>query len=166
MIVIACDPPLEDLSPAIRPEAESQQDHPRFPPALSALPLLFLWRDRLLQRVDRYPHAITLETRGDIDEGGRVRSFGDGIALSDALCECEPSHMSLNRGTPSFLHLPHALSTTNPDHHLVIQTHLPSRMRFQHGTVARRVMLTDVACLHRHTSITDRSPPVARSLQE
>src|SRR5258708_888154 len=101
MIFTACDLPIEDLPPPIRPKAERHQDHHLPTCALFPLPLAFVRLDLLLLADDRDPDAIQLDHGGNISERSRMHASGQGFDLVNPLIERSQTHLSLNCRTPA-----------------------------------------------------------------
>src|SRR5258707_1238091 len=106
MIFAARYLPIENLSSPIRPKTERHQDHHLAACARLALPLPFIWLDRLLLALDGHPDAIQLENGRNVCHRSRVSALGQRFELIDPLIECAQSHTSLDRGAPLFLDLP------------------------------------------------------------
>src|SRR3989442_224596 len=101
MIFTACDLPIEDRPPPIRPKAERHQDHHLPTCALFPLPLTFFRLDLLLLPDDRDPEAMQLEHGGNISELSLMHSPGQGFNLVKPFIESSQTPLAVNCRAPA-----------------------------------------------------------------
>ncbi len=75
--------PIQNLSPAVRPEAERHEAHDLFPAALWAFSLTLVELDLSLLALERDPNAVTLDHRWCFWEMLFSHAMNQGIDLMD-----------------------------------------------------------------------------------
>src|SRR5947209_6126644 len=104
--------PIEDFTPAIFPEAQSNQDHDLFAAALLSVALSFVLLDLLCLALDRDPDAIELNHLGRGGKGAHTHLLDERFYLVDPFIDGSQSHIPSDLFAPALTN--HAQTLPQP----------------------------------------------------
>ncbi len=147
--------PIENLSPAVGPEAERHEDHDLFPAALWAFSLTLVELDLSLLALDRDPHAVTLDYRWCFWELLFSHAMNQGIDLIDELIATAEPNPMFSLSTPAILDRPQALAQATPEKGILVHIY-PKPLKFLQNTeLANDIMMTVLALQHGDPQMID-----------